>query len=278
MLHAHGLQDLRHDVFHHLQHVIAPHVAHLDVHLGELGLTVGTQVLVAEAARDLVVALHAGAHEHLLELLRALGQRVELAGIRTAGDDVVAGSLRRGVGQNGRLHLKESAFVQRGAHGLRKGMTQQQALVHFRTTQVHVAPFHACDLVGFDAVFDAEGRGDAGVQNLQPAGQHLDLAGEHAGVDAFFSTRPHAASHFQHVLAAQMLGRMELVLGHAIRVYHDLGVAGAVAQIDEDEPAVVAVMPYPARQHDLAVDIFLAQFAAGGGVHAVLVQKVRHVS
>ena len=32
---------------------------HLDVELGELGLAVGAQVLVAEAARDLVVALEA---------------------------------------------------------------------------------------------------------------------------------------------------------------------------------------------------------------------------
>ena len=52
---------------------------HLDVDLGELGLAVGAQVLVAEAARDLVVALDAADHEQLLEELRRLRQRVELA-------------------------------------------------------------------------------------------------------------------------------------------------------------------------------------------------------
>ena len=37
------------------------------------------QVLVAEAARDLEVALEPGHHQQLLELLRALRQRVEAA-------------------------------------------------------------------------------------------------------------------------------------------------------------------------------------------------------
>ena len=50
--------------------------AHLDVELGELGLPVGPEVLVAEAAGDLEVALEAGHHQQLLEQLRRLRQRV----------------------------------------------------------------------------------------------------------------------------------------------------------------------------------------------------------
>ncbi len=53
--------------------------AHLDVELGELRLAVGAEVLVAVAARDLVVALHAGDHQQLLEQLRALRQGVPAA-------------------------------------------------------------------------------------------------------------------------------------------------------------------------------------------------------
>ena len=54
------------------------HEAHLDVELGELRLAIAAQVLVAEAARDLEVAVVAGDHQQLLELLRRLRQRVEL--------------------------------------------------------------------------------------------------------------------------------------------------------------------------------------------------------
>jgi len=46
---------------------------HFEVDLGELGLAVGAQVLVAEAAGDLEVAVEAGDHEDLLEDLRRLG-------------------------------------------------------------------------------------------------------------------------------------------------------------------------------------------------------------
>ena len=50
---------------------------HLEVELRELGLAVGAQVLVAEAAGDLEVALEARDHQELLEQLRRLRQRVE---------------------------------------------------------------------------------------------------------------------------------------------------------------------------------------------------------
>ena len=52
---------------------------HLDVDLGKLRLAILAQVLVAEAADDLKVAIHARDHEQLLEDLRRLGQGVKLA-------------------------------------------------------------------------------------------------------------------------------------------------------------------------------------------------------
>lgn len=48
------------------------HEAHLDVDLGELRLTVSTQIFVTEAARDLKVFFHPADHEQLLIDLRGL--------------------------------------------------------------------------------------------------------------------------------------------------------------------------------------------------------------
>jgi len=53
-----------------LDHVFAGDETHLDVELGEVGLAVGPQVLVAETAGDLEVPLEAGHHQKLLEELR----------------------------------------------------------------------------------------------------------------------------------------------------------------------------------------------------------------
>ena len=69
--------------------------AHLEVELGELGLAVAAQVLVAVAARDLEVAVDAGDHQQLLELLRALRQRVDVARLEARRHDEVAGALGR---------------------------------------------------------------------------------------------------------------------------------------------------------------------------------------
>ena len=51
----------------------------LDIELGEFRLAVGAQVFVAEAFGDLEVAVEAGDHQQLLEQLRRLRQREELA-------------------------------------------------------------------------------------------------------------------------------------------------------------------------------------------------------
>ena len=51
----------------------------LAVDLREFGLTVGAQIFVAEALDDLVVAIEARHHQQLLEELRRLRQREELA-------------------------------------------------------------------------------------------------------------------------------------------------------------------------------------------------------
>jgi len=59
--------------FDHCQHIIAVNKGHFQVKLGELRLAVAAQILVAEAARDLEIALDASNLEQLLELLRDCG-------------------------------------------------------------------------------------------------------------------------------------------------------------------------------------------------------------
>ena len=79
--------DGAHDVF-------AVHERHLHVELGELRLAVGAQVFIPEAAGDLEIALVAGHHQQLLELLRRLGQGVELPRMHAAGHHVIARAFR----------------------------------------------------------------------------------------------------------------------------------------------------------------------------------------
>ena len=109
--------DLAHHRLAELEHVVLLDEAHLDVELGELGLPVGAEVLVAVAAGDLVVALHAGHHEQLLEQLRALRQGVPGARREPRGHEEVAGALGRRPGQRRGLDLDEVALAEHPPRG-----------------------------------------------------------------------------------------------------------------------------------------------------------------
>ena len=85
---------------------------HLEVDLRELELPVGAQRLVAEAAGDLHVAVEARDHQDLLEELRRLRQRVELARMHAARHQEVARAFRRGLREDRRLDLVEALVVE----------------------------------------------------------------------------------------------------------------------------------------------------------------------
>ena len=81
---------------------------------------------------------------------------------------------------------------------------------------------------------------------------------------------PHGAVDADDPLGAQRLGVGE---SRRIRIGDALGQAVVVAQIDEQQAAVVADAMHPARQARGLFDICFAQFAAGMGpvgVHFVL--------
>ena len=96
----------------HPEHVLLFDERHLEVELRELGLAIGALVLVSETARDLEVAVDARHHAQLLELLRALRQRIEAAGVQSTRHQVVARSLGRRVGQNRRLDFEKALAVE----------------------------------------------------------------------------------------------------------------------------------------------------------------------
>lgn len=89
-LDTHAAEGIGQNFLERAHDVVLVHEGHLDIDLGELGLTVGTQVLVAEALGNLVVALDATDHEQLLQELRGLRQGVEVTRLNTAGNDEVA--------------------------------------------------------------------------------------------------------------------------------------------------------------------------------------------
>ena len=101
------LDQVSHQPVDDLEDVVALDKGHLDVDLGELGLPVGSQVLVPEAAGHLHVAVVAGDHQDLLVDLGTLRQGEKAAGVHSAGDQVVASSLGSAPAQHRGLDFQE---------------------------------------------------------------------------------------------------------------------------------------------------------------------------
>ena len=219
-----------------------------DVELGELGLAVGAEVLVAVAAGDLVVAFHAGDLKQLLEQLRRLRQGVPGAGLEAGRDEEVAGALRGGAGQRRGLDLDEAGIVQQVAgHAVDLG-AQAQVAGRGRAAQVQVAVAQARLLADLDVLIDLERQRRGGVQHDDLIGDHLNLAGGQVRVLVAFRAALDGALDLQHELIAQ---RVEVLLV----AHHDLGHARGVAQVEEGNASVVAATGYPTGEGDLLSNV-----------------------
>ena len=203
--------------------------AHLDVHLGELGLAVGTQVLVTEALGNLVVALHAADHKKLFEQLRALGQRVEVTGLDAAGNQEVASALGRGLEQRRGLDLHEGALVQGLADGEGEVGAHLEVGHHLGTTDIQIAVAQADVFTGLDVVLDLEGRGLGSVKHLDMRDQHLDLARSELGVGLALGALAHHTGNLDGPLGTDGLGGVERGAAGMLGVEGDLRNALAVA-------------------------------------------------
>ena len=249
---AADLDDHRLDEVHHR---LLGDEAHLDVELGELGLPVAAQVLVAEAARDLEVAVHARDHEDLLELLRALRQRIHVARLEPRRDDEVARALRGRLDEDRRLDLDEAGPVVRLADRLDEPRTQDQPLLERLAADVEVAVLEPQRLLdGGVRLVDVERRRLRLRQDLEAAGAKLDGAGRQAGILGPGEACRDWSRGGDDELVADAARRL-VGLRSLGPVDHDLGDAVAVAQVEEDELAVVPPAMDPARQLRVAADV-----------------------
>ena len=257
-----------------VEHVVLRDEAHFHVELIEFtGRTIGAGVLVAEAGRDLEIAVEARDHGELLELLRRLRQRVELAGMQPRRHQEVARAFGRGRGQDRGLEFEEAALLHAAADRVDDGAAFHDIGVQAVAPQIEEAVLQP----DFFRVFlIAEHRH----RQLGGRSQHLDLgdvdlncAGRHLGILGAAGTAAHLAVDLHHPFGAQLFHLLER---RAVRIGDHLGEPVMVAQVDEEDAAVIAHPVHPAGEPHLFADVGLAERAAGVGaitVHAGVRQK-----
>ena len=261
-LHVHHFaEDFADHRFGGVLHVALAHPRELHVELGEFQLAVGAQRFVAEAPRDLVVAVEAGHHQDLLEQLRGLRQRVELARVHARRHQEIARAFGRGLGEDWGFDVLEAARVQPAAQRLHQADAGAHHLLHLGAAQIEVAiseaGFLACVLVGVE-------RQRLGLVHDLDRGRHdLDLAGFDFLVHRM--ARAHGASDAQAIFVAQAAGDFEQF--DLVAFHQHLDDALMVAEIDEHLMTLDAGGVDPAANRDGLADQRLVDEAAEVGTH-----------
>ena len=107
----------------------------------------------------------------MLERLGTLGERIELPGIHTRGDDEVACALRSGTDQNRSFNLHKVEIVQIFAYGKAELVAQFEVGAHVGTAQVEITILHAQIVATVGVFFDGERRNLAGIENSERVDQ-----------------------------------------------------------------------------------------------------------
>ena len=150
------------------------------------------------------------------------------------------------------------------ADGQRDVVAQAEVALHLGPAQVDVAVLEA-DFFVLDGFFRRRKRRQASViEDQQLGGLDFDFAGGHFGVDGVRVAEADFAHGGDDVFRADLFA-LEMAIGRELFVKHDLGDAGAVAEVEEDEVAVVAAAVDPAHEHNLLAGVGGAQVAAEVG-------------
>ncbi len=120
---------------------------------------------------------------------------------------------------------------------------------------------------GFGQVFvvQLERRRDRRVQHFEFVRQHFDLAGFQVAVAGAVRAQAHHAGDTQAEFVAHCFRVLEYF--GAVRIAHHLHQAFAVAQVDENDAAMIATTMHPAAQADGLAEKYLSGEAAVLGSH-----------
>jgi hypothetical protein len=181
--------------------------------------------------------------------------------MHAAGDEKIACPFRRGLGEDGRFDLQEALLAERLANGEGDVVAQAEVALHLSAAQVNVAVFEA-DFFVLDGLFSRrEGREARVVEDEQLGGFNLDLAGGHLGIDGVFGAQAHLADGGNDILRADGF-TLEVAFGCELFIQDNLRDAGAVAEVEEDQVAVVTAAVDPAHEDDVLTGICGSEIAA----------------
>jgi len=131
--------------------------------------------------------------------------------------------------------------------------------------QIKIAISQAKIFVGGRVFLDLERRSFRLGEEFEVARVNFDSAGWEIRVDHAFGADDDIAGDADDILAAQVRGDIHFFGGEIIGMKDDLRDAVAIAKVDEQDAAVIAVFFDPAIEGDCLAGVIFAKFTAGVG-------------
>ncbi len=179
---------------------------------------------------------------------------------------VVARALGRGRREDRRLELGEALALHAVAQAVDDAAAQHDVLVQAFAAEVEKTVLEPRLLRVFLVGRDRHRKFGRRAEHFDFGRIDFDLSGRHLGILGAARPPAHGAVDPDDPLGAKLLGLSE---GGRIRVHDDLGHAVVIAQIDEQQTAVVTDPVAPPGEPHGGTDVGFAQSAAGMGAVAV---------
>ena len=199
-----------------------------------------------------------------------MGQRKPVAFIDPRRQNKVPRTFWGRARQDGRFDLDEVFLVfEEPANGLDNVVAQAHVSGHAIASQIQVPILQpqVFSHIFFFCRRDLEGHLLAhGVENGERIGIDLDLTRGQFVVEGFGWALGHPTDHFHHIFIAGFFGDGVGVRG-ALWVTHDLDRAGAIAQIQKYNTAMVSASIYPAIERDRFSNVLGSELSAIKATH-----------
>ena len=240
-------ENFSHQTFHQREEAFLLGKRHLDVQLGEFGLTVRTEIFVAKTAHHLKVLLESGHHQELLEQLRRLRQRIELSVGQPARHQIIAGSFGRRFGQVRGLYFPETRTTHVVPNSHHHAVSQMKVLLHLVAPEVQVTVFQSQIFRSRYVVFDRKRHRLSLIENDHLINRDFNFTCFQVWIDHFIVSTANPPTHADHEFRPEVLGHT-VRFGIALGVENNLRDSRAVPQIDKNELPMVPAAIYPSGQ------------------------------
>ena len=244
---------------------------HLDIELVELSRRpVGAGILVTKTGRDLKVSIKTGNHGELLKLLRRLGESIELPRMHSGRNKEVSSAFRRRCRKYRCLVFEKPRarhpFPYRGDDF----RAQHDVAVHGGAPKIEKAVLQADIFRERRLAEHGQRQGFGAGQYVEILDAHFHFARGNVFIDGLRITLYHLAVHTHDRFGRYVAGKLKaFVFG----LKNALGYAVVVAQIQEQQAAVVTLAVQPSGQANLLAVILESEFItimASKGMHNVL--------